>query len=702
MGQNAGMGKHWLEYGRRAVGRSPVALARVAWRWIQAGVERHLAPRRARLLTHERFLALFDASTVSALWETLAEKPFPGVAAPIAPAIVERFCPGAPTRIREAATAALQRRVDMLGSGPVPLPTPIDWHQDFKSGHRWPLVPSRHIDVNDLGRNSDVKVPWELSRLQWLIPMGQAYLMDGDEAYAREARAVIEEWGDANPVAFGVNWACTMDVALRAIALTWLFHVFHRAKTWRDEEFRFAFLKLLYIHGDFIARHLEWSDVNGNHLLADAAGLVFVGLFFERGRAAAKWQRLGWRLLRSEKRRQVLPDGVDFEASTSYHRLALELFLLPALYRMAHGLTVDDAYRENLVRMAEFVAAYSRPDGSIPLWGDADDGRVLPFDRRSVNDHRYVIGLVGLAFDNQRLIAKAAGPCDELFWLLGPEPLARLPEQPDADESRAFPVAGIYVMRSAHDHAFIDAGPVGMAGRGGHGHNDCLSFEAALDDVRLITDSGCYVYTASVEWRNRFRATAAHNTPLVDGAEQNRWVRPEYLWTLRDDTQPEVRRWTASPEHDVFIGLHRGYQRLAIPVTPVRGIVLDKNEHRLIVVDRFEGHGPHRVSIPYHFAPHVAIEAAGELAWRLIADGREFLMVWRATEPWQAAVRGSWWSPSYGVKHPARALEFTREGALATLAVAILPASQAPDDPVAWLGDQVARLLPPPDGNRDV
>jgi uncharacterized heparinase superfamily protein len=694
MRQNAGMGKHWLEYVRRAIGRSPVALARVAWRWTQAGVEQHLAPRRARRLTRARFLTLFDASTVSALWETLAERPFPGVVMPIAPDVVERFCLGAPSRIREAATAALQRRVDMLGSGTVPLPTPIDWHQDFKSGHRWPLAPSQRIDVNDLGRESDVKVPWELSRLQWLIPLGQAYLMDGDEAYARETRAVIEEWGDANPVAFGVNWACTMDVALRAIALIWLFHAFQRAKTWRDEEFRFAFLRLLYIHGDFIARHLEWSDVNGNHLLADAAGLVFVGLFFERGRAPARWQRVGWRLLQSERCRQVLPDGVGFEASTSYHRLALELLLLPALYRMARGLTVDEGYRDTLVRMAEFVAAYSRPDGSVPLWGDADDGRVLPFGRQPINDHRYVIGLVGLAFKNQTLIAKAAGPWDELFWLLGPEPLARLPDQPSVEESRAFPAAGVYIMRSADDHVFIASGPVGMAGHGGHGHNDCLSFEAALDSVLLVADSGCYVYTASVEWRNRFRATAAHNTPQVDGEEQNRWVRPEYLWTLYDDAQPEVRQWTINSEHDVFLGLHLGYRRLAAPVTPVRGIVLDKNEHRLIVVDRFEGRGPHRVSIPYHFAPHVAIAPAGEYAWRLTADGREFLLVWRAAEPWQPTVRGSWRSPSYGVKHPARVLEFVREGALAALAVAVLPASRAPDNAAAWLGDQVAQLLP--------
>ena len=45
-----------------------------------------------------------------------------------------------------------------------------------------------------------------------------------------------------------------------------------------------------------------------------------------------------------------------------------------------------------------------------------------------------------------------------------------------------------------------------MHGRGGHGHNDILSFELWLDGMNLVTDCGAYLYTASREWRNRFAA----------------------------------------------------------------------------------------------------------------------------------------------------------------------------------------------------
>ena len=45
-----------------------------------------------------------------------------------------------------------------------------------------------------------------------------------------------------------------------------------------------------------------------------------------------------------------------------------------------------------------------------------------------------------------------------------------------------------------------------MRGRGGHGHNDILSFELFLNGFNVVTDCGAYLYTASREWRNRFEA----------------------------------------------------------------------------------------------------------------------------------------------------------------------------------------------------
>ena len=700
------MTKRFLEFLRRGWGKPPRVIVRWLVRQVRAEIDQYRAPGRARQLTPERLLDALQGSSLDSLWRRLGEAPFPTHTGPTTRKDYEKSCPGDGQRIIAAAEAATQRQVDLLGSGPVTLDKPIPWHKDFKSGHSWPDVPFRRVDFMDLDRDSDVKVPWELSRLQWLIPAGQAYLMTGDERYATNVQGVIAEWADANPIARGVNWASTMDVALRGITLVWLFRVFCQSAGWSDEGFRHQFLKLLYLLGDFTSRHLEWSDVNGNHLLTDAAGLVVMGLFFSDAPEPRSWQALGWRILEDELPKQVHGDGVDFEASTAYHRLALELFLLPALYRRALGLGVSEGYADRLRRMAAFTAAYSRPDGSAPLWGDADNGRVLPFGPgtpEAINDHRYLIAITGSAFGDAELRALASNQgtntAPEVFWTLGPEATANLPAELAAQGSRAFAEGGVYIMRSddemtGGDHVFIDGGPVGFAGRGGHGHNDCLSFEAVLDGVPLITDCGTYVYSADPEWRNDFRSTAFHNTPVIDRQEQNRLVRPEYLWTLKPDATPEVRKWDTSAGRDIFVGGHEGYRRLAQPVTPVRGIMLNKAEHRLVIADRFEGAGVHSVRIPYHLAPGAHVTEAGPGLWRIKSGDGEFLLVSDGDDAWVSALGEGWVSPSYGVKVKAPVLNFLLEGELKPLLVGLMPAQGAPKDPRAWLAETAADLTP--------
>ncbi|MCH7551143.1 MAG: DUF86 domain-containing protein, partial [Proteobacteria bacterium] len=246
--------KRFLELIRRGWRKPPGVIARWLVRQARAEWDQYRAPARARALTPERLLIALRGGSLDALWKRLAGAPFPAFTEPVTAEDYDKACPGDAERILKAAGDALEGRVDLLGSGPVTLGRPIPWHQDFKSGHRWPIVMFRRIDVMDLGRDSDVKVPWELSRLQWLIPAGQAYLLTGDEKYAEAGRAVIEDWAAANPLAQGVNWACTMDVALRGITLVWLFRVFHQAAAWSDEGFRHDFLKLVYLHGAFTSR----------------------------------------------------------------------------------------------------------------------------------------------------------------------------------------------------------------------------------------------------------------------------------------------------------------------------------------------------------------------------------------------------------------------------------------------------------------
>ena len=236
-----------------------------------------------------------EHSSVEELWNAIARTPYPRLDAAFLGQQAE-CCSSGLQRILDAAQRAMRHEVTLLGAE-ARLGEQIAWHRDFKSGIEWPMEFNRRLNYHDFERPSDVKVPWELSRFQWWLPVAQAYLLTGEEPLASATRTLLDEWMRANPVGVGVNWACAMEIALRLVTWTWLFRAFEGSAAWADESFRVRFLSSLFVHALQIERNLEESDVNSNHFLADAAGLVFAGLFFgggvgnlARGLHIGRWQ----------------------------------------------------------------------------------------------------------------------------------------------------------------------------------------------------------------------------------------------------------------------------------------------------------------------------------------------------------------------------------------------------------------------------
>ena len=645
--------RRWVSLAAKAWGRPPGAIGRGIQRELRRQVERVSAARHDRRFDEHALLAATSAPSVGALWDRLTRQPFfvaPSDLRELSAEFLEQYPEEAGAIIAQA-DDAVAHRFDLLGSGPVTLDDRLPWHQDFKTGRRWPLQYSWDLDYENLGDSSDVKVPWELSRCQHFTILGLAYRLTGDPRYAHEAASQIDDWISANPWLTGVNWICAMDVALRAVSWIWALYLCDGAPRWLDHAFRARFLRALYLHGEYIAGHLETSDVNGNHYLCDGVGLVFLGAVFSGSPAAARWLETGRAIVTGEILRQVHPDGVDFEKSIAYHRLVLEAFLVSFLLLQKHGIAVPQRALDRLHAMLTFVAAYSRPDGTVPLVGDADDGRIQRLGTQHLNDHRHLLSTGAVMFRDGALRAGAARFWGESFWLLGSRArLAFDDVEPCAVPSLAFPEGGFYVMRAGATHVFIDCGEVGMNGRGGHGHNDMLAFELVLDGTPVISDCGSYLYTASREWRNRFRSTAMHNTVQVDDAEINRFISENDLWRLHDDARPVGVMWETGAERDCFRGSHTGYDRKPYCVRHSREFVLDKVSPSLCVRDRVEGAGRHKVVWRFQFAPGASVHVASDGA-RARIDGRDVWLT-AASRPagseWR--VDPSWVSPRYGVK----------------------------------------------------
>jgi uncharacterized heparinase superfamily protein len=517
---------------------------------------------------------------------------------------------------------------DLLGSGPTSLGPRIDWSCDFKTGRCWPRLHVSRIPIS-YPDDSDIKVPWELSRFQHLPLLAAAHRITGEEHLLEEIRAQLEDWIDTNPVEYGVNWACTMDVAIRAV--NWVAALALVAESVADEPWLETVLGSLLLHGRFIRSQLEWAPVRGNHYLSDIVGLLCLSAVFSDGPEGAAWARWSAAELVSELHHQVRPDGCDHEASIPYHRLVTELFVCG--YRAAEALVpgaVSRDDREVIDRMVEFVRNYTRLDGLAPQVGDADDGRLLPLGEYGADPRSHL----------------------HLFrqWGL---------EYAPATTHAAFPEGGYWIIRSGSVYVLVRCGDVGLGGQGSHAHNDALSFEFAFGRQPLVIDPGSFVYTADQIERNSFRSTASHSTVQIDDAEQNP-LSATALFAMEDRRRAEALSWEPSAGGALFTGRHHGYESLDPPATHTRRFELQADA-TLLITDTITSAGEHEAKWTFVLPPCQVTVASGQ-ALAQFDSGVELQISSAGLEFY--VIEGSF-APAYGRREPTpfiRARRRTRPG----------------------------------------
>lgn len=570
-----------------------------------------------------------------------------------------------------AAERALRHEFDLLGSGPfVPVDPdrpasgayqPIDWSLDPVRQLRFPRgVHHKAWNLYEMRPgNADVKYPWELARCQHWVTLGQAYRLTGDERFAVEVAAQLDDFVAANPVGVGINWTCTMDVGLRAVSWVVALDLVRGCQA-IDEAFWSRAYTALFDHGLFIRGNLENTyEVTSNHFLSNVVGLWFLaGVFasLDEGRA---WSAFARASLETEIDVQVLPDGADFESSVPYHRLVAELFLGSARLADHRGQALSAHYRARVADMVEYLASVTRPDGLMPQSGDADDGRLHICGGVSVTspqDGRHLFGPAAVMFARDEWMAMGgdAAGWEAAWWGV---PAASRPAAAMPAIASLFPDAGHAVVRDGGLYLLITNSIVGTKGFGNHKHNDQLGFEYHVGGQPIVVDPGSYVYTSDPAARNLFRATAYHNTLMLDEVEQNEF-NPEWLFRMFEKSQAEHLEFTADAQVH-YRGRHTGYSRLASPVTHERSFDLDRASGRLDITDRLSGSGRHRLSWHFHLAPGVTpFLADGKCVLRSSSGAIVELTVPANLQP---AIADAWYSPSYGVRVACQALDLTVE-----------------------------------------
>lgn len=430
----------------------------------------------------------------------------------------------------------------------------LKWNLDFKSGFIWSNSYYKDIKIVDIKNNSDVKVPWELSRLQHLPIVGKAYIITGKEKYKYEFKNQLNDWMLSNPYKYSVNWTCTMEVAIRAMNLIISKELFFDAFK-NDKEFLSKIDYLIYLHGKYIKSNLENKDiVTGNHYIANLVGLLWCGIYLKDNYGLSKkWIEFSVKELESEVNKQINNDGTNYEASTAYHRLVVEFLLYAYYFGIKNDVNFSCKFIKKLKMQCDFLKNISKQNGSIPIIGDIDDGRVFilskyyDWDKKGIG---YTLGLASCLLNGFKKYSKEEEIVGMSKFNINNELFI------EEEKSVFYNEGGYYILKNENIYCIIRCGELACKGHGGHSHNDQLSFELNILGKDFIIDPGTYVYTSNYKLRNLFRSTKMHNTIVINDLEQNQ-IDEKELFKLTEETRSKCIFFNSNQ----FYGYHKGYEK---------------------------------------------------------------------------------------------------------------------------------------------
>ena len=237
-----------------------------------------------------------------------------------------------------------QRKIAMLDARPKngfwqePLFKPASWLGDL----RFRFL-NMELTLDGAGSWNDPNISklwlYNLHYFDWL--QSASVVEDPERQFS-----LMRLWAAQNPFGSGNGWE-PYPVSLRIV--NWVKLALRTGALPQD------LASSLALQTDYLSQRVEY-DLLGNHLMANAKGLLFGGWFFQ-GEGADRWARLGLELMRLQMDEQILPDGGHFERSAMYHSIILEDILDLINLARVMGQPVPAQWTNALPRMRRWLLA---------------------------------------------------------------------------------------------------------------------------------------------------------------------------------------------------------------------------------------------------------------------------------------------------------------------------------------------------------
>lgn len=442
---------------------------------------------------------------------------------------------------------------------------------------------------------------------EFLIPLALRYKERGNPEDLHLFVRIVEDWLDtccktpyasgkyAMPQSWYNAWA-PYTISLRAV--NWLVCL-DLVGVFLPQSIRDSMNRALYIQYLHLFNNLE-KRVLANHYFENLKTLYILSLYFRDDIRHAR----AWKMFSSQLKEQVLSSGLHMERSLMYHRLLLEGLLRCLQATRTAGKEPPDLLHETVVRMLSYSAQMEKGFHRTPLFNDAGDN-----------------------------VAKSLPTL-----LQAAESLGIVPREYVQKEE-----PGYHVLVVPHVDArlMVDADVLGPNYMSGHGHNDCLSFELAVQGLPLFVNSGTYQYQGPM--RGYFRSTAAHNTAMVQGVEQAQcWGEHRVARTIKDvDVEKTETGLLAS--YRTWTGIRHERR-------------FDVKSMELSVVDIFDVKDVEILSY-LRIAPNADLIRQKDGGFLVVVNGEEICSIYSLQEP--PSLFSDDYSPEFGLLLKAHTLLFS-------------------------------------------
>lgn len=508
------------------------------------------------------------------------------------------------------------------------LTKPIDWFFTVGSDLAWPGSHYSTIDYRPDNRCGDVRINWELNRLQFLPGLALR-----DELLAKR---ILADWLAKNRFMHGPSYIASMEVALRWISI-------YRAACLFKQPMDTAMVNqlagLAMASGRFIEDRLSTHSSAGNHLIVEAVGMFWVARALEEYPIGGRWMQIGREILNEQVPRQINPDGSGKEQSFWYLGFVLDAVL--QYYLLENREAIPDAVWERVGRALSFIRTLMLPDGSYPDFGDRDDGFVsrptgnydeTPFPRLLQSGANYY---------------KEVGPGRES----PPGPEEGVTHDP---QMKTYPDGGMTILKWGRGRLLFRHSHLGLEPLFGHGHADALSILFWWNNVPVLIDPGSGQYNGDQGVRNFFRSTIAHNTVEVNAENQATILGP-FMWA--DSYRTTLHKAQSTPWCQLSAS-HDGY---AASLSTIHKRDIDwPAGQQLEITDRFSGPGGMVFRGAFHLGPcHTVNPEAGTVTAAFgdfnflieFPDSLRIDLFHGSEEPfmgWHSTVYGEW-RPNYSI-----------------------------------------------------